>query len=79
MRAGLFLLGLIASGAVWSPGSGVDKAAMAGLYIGAVYSMVASEPHRPTPPPTPQGQSAYGIAAASPSGGLASDGTDASM
>lgn len=79
-RAGLFLLGLIASVAVvvWSPGSGLAKAAMAGLYIGAVYGMVASEPRRPAPPPSPQGQSGQ-EAAAGPSGGRASEGTDASL
>lgn len=54
-RAALFLLGLIVAVvlAVWAPASGLDKAAMAGLYIGAVYGMVASDPprRRPSEPP----------------------------
>ncbi len=75
-RAALFLLGIIASVAVvvWSPGSGLDKAAMAGLYIGAVYGMVASEPRRPAPPPTPQAHSAQEM----PAPGPPSDAPDAS-
>jgi hypothetical protein len=54
-RAVLFLLGLTAAVAlaVWAPAPGIEKAGMAGLYIGAVYGMVASDPprRRPTAPP----------------------------
>lgn len=56
-RAALFLVGVILSVllVVWSPGSGLEKAAMVGFYVGAVYGLVASEPRRADPGPRRRG------------------------
>lgn len=51
-RAVLFLLGIIVAVLIvaLSPGSGAEKSALVGFYIGAIYGLVASEPRPRTPP-----------------------------